>query len=52
MAADTPEATRLNSIDDLLTEQERQELYADLAEIARLRRRAEAEARNIVLGGH
>lgn len=37
---------------DLLSPEERDELYADLAEIARLRHKAEAESANIVIGGH
>jgi hypothetical protein len=37
------------SIDDLFTDEERKKLYDDLAEIARLRRRAEAESRNVVM---
>lgn len=39
----------LTSIDDMLTEDERQALYDDLAEMARLRRRAAASARDVVL---
>lgn len=39
----------LRSIDDLLTPEERASLQADLAEMARLRRRAYDEARNIAM---
>lgn len=35
--------------ENLMTDEERKKLHADLAEMARLRRRAEAEAANIVL---
>jgi len=41
--------TQLERIEDLLTEEQREELQRDLAEMARLRRRAEAEAANWVM---
>lgn len=40
---------KLNRIEDLLTPEQQQQLNDDLAEIARLRRRAEAEAGGIYL---
>jgi len=40
----------LSCVDDLLTDEEKADLRRDLAEMARLRRRAEAESRDIVLG--
>jgi hypothetical protein len=49
-AAGSATPTDLRSVDDLLTPSERDELRADLTEMARLRRRAEAEARDITLG--
>jgi hypothetical protein len=36
----------LRRVSDLLTDEERQQLYADLAEMARLRMRAAAESAN------
>jgi hypothetical protein len=38
---------KLERIDDLLSPEEQQQLYADLAEMARRRRRAEDAAANI-----
>ncbi|MFN2591502.1 MAG: hypothetical protein ABR532_01540 [Candidatus Dormibacteria bacterium] len=43
---------RLRRVEDLLTDEQKAKLRADLAEMARLRRRAEAEAANLVLGAH
>jgi hypothetical protein len=39
------------SIDDLLTDEQREHLRVDLAEMARVRRRAEVESRNLPIGG-
>jgi hypothetical protein len=41
----------LRRVEDLLTEEQRIKLRDDLAEMARLRRRAAAESANIVIGG-
>lgn len=40
----------LRRVEDLLTDEQKATLRADLAEMARLRRRALAEAGNLVLG--
>ena len=40
---------KLRSIDDLLSDEEREALQRDLAEMARQRRRAEAESATIVM---
>jgi hypothetical protein len=49
--ADDHKANRCSDPFGLLTDEEWQQLHADLAEMARLRRAAEAAARNIVIGG-
>lgn len=40
---------KLKRIDDLLTDDQKRELYDDLAEMAKQRRRAEAESAYIVM---
>ena len=40
---------KLSSVDDLLADDQKRELYDDLAEMAKQRRRAEAESANIVM---
>ena len=40
----------LENVDDLLTDEQKSSLRADLAAMAKLRRRAEAESANIILG--
>ena len=39
------------SLDDLLTAEQRERLRADLAAMVRQRRRAEVESRNLPIGG-
>lgn len=41
---------RLSSLDQLLTEEERNALHDDLAEMARLRRRAEVDSAHLRIG--
>lgn len=45
-----PKLNRLPKLEDLLTPEEQAKLDADLTEMARARRKAEAEARGIYLG--
>jgi hypothetical protein len=45
-----PTPKPVQSIDDLLTPEQREKLHADLMEMAKLRRQAEAAALNVMVG--